>query len=62
MDHYGGLFVLNWIFFKISSRDVTNDTLFLADLAREGKVIGFDIQKEAIERTKKLLDKNSIKN
>ena len=39
-----------------------NDTLFLADLAREGKVIGFDIQKEAIERTKKLLDKNSIKN
>ena len=39
-----------------------NDTLFLADLAREGKVIGFDIQKEAIERTKQLLDKNSIKN
>ena len=38
-----------------------NDTLFLAELVGEhGRVIGFDIQQEAIEITKELLKKNHM--
>ena len=39
-----------------------NDTLFLAKLVPNGKIFGFDIQKDAIDRTKKLLDDNHINN
>lgn len=39
------------------------DTLFLSDLVgKAGKVLAFDIQKQAIQNTKKLLDKNSSTN
>lgn len=39
-----------------------NDTLFLANTVNKGFIYGFDIQKEAINNTKKLLDKNNIVN
>ncbi|MDD2490484.1 MAG: class I SAM-dependent methyltransferase [Bacilli bacterium] len=39
-----------------------NDTMFLTNLVTNGHVYGFDIQKEAIIRTKKLLNNNKIKN
>ncbi len=39
-----------------------NDTLFLANLVPYGKVFAFDIQKEAIHNTKKLLNKNNVNN
>ena len=39
-----------------------NDTLFLANLVKKGFVYGFDIQKKAINNTKKLLDSNNITN
>ncbi|MDD2469916.1 MAG: class I SAM-dependent methyltransferase [Bacilli bacterium] len=39
-----------------------NDTLFLCDLVDKGHVYGFDIQAEAITRTKKLLDDNNKQN
>ncbi|MBQ7141118.1 MAG: TIGR01212 family radical SAM protein [Bacilli bacterium] len=38
------------------------DTLFLSNIVKTGKIFGFDIQKEAIENTKKLLDENNITN
>lgn len=39
------------------------DTLFLAKLVGEsGKVHAFDVQKDAVESTKKLLEENEIKN
>jgi SAM-dependent methyltransferase len=39
-----------------------NDTLFLAQLVGDsGHVYGFDIQKEAIENTDKLLSKNNVR-
>lgn len=37
-----------------------NDTLMLARLAK--KVFAFDVQKQAIDNTKKLLEKNNVKN
>ena len=38
-----------------------NDTLFLASLVKKGQVIGYDIQKEAIDKTKKLVkDFNNV--
>ena len=37
-----------------------NDTLMLARLAK--KVFAFDVQKKAIDNTKKLLEKNNVKN
>lgn len=40
-----------------------NDTLFLANLVGDsGKVLAMDIQKEALDSTKILLDNNAIKN
>ena len=39
-----------------------NDTLFLSNIVKNGFVYGFDIQKGAINNTKKLLDKNNITN
>ena len=39
-----------------------NDTLFLSKIVNKGFVYGFDIQKDAINNTKKLLDKNNIIN
>ena len=39
-----------------------NDTLFLAKLVPNGKIFGFDIQKDAIKKTKELLDQNNITN
>lgn len=39
-----------------------NDTLFLANLVKDGYVYGFDIQKIAISNTKKLLDDNNVTN
>lgn len=39
-----------------------NDTLFLSKLVPNGKVIGFDIQQEAIINTTKLLKSNNITN
>ena len=38
------------------------DTLFLSNIVKNGKIFGFDIQKEALENTKKLLDENNIIN
>ncbi len=39
-----------------------NDTLFLATLSENCRVIGFDIQQSAIKNTHALLDKHNIKN
>lgn len=39
-----------------------NDTLFLSNLVTKGKIFGFDIQVDAINKTKALLDKNKINN
>ena len=39
-----------------------NDTLFLSKIVNKGFVFGFDIQKIAINNTKKLLDENKIIN
>jgi len=39
-----------------------NDTLYLGQTVTQGKVFGFDIQEEAINKTKQLLDDNSINN
>ena len=39
-----------------------NDTLFLSNIVNKGFVYGFDIQKDAINNTKKLLDDNNITN
>ena len=39
-----------------------NDTLFISNIVKNGFVYGLDIQKEAINNTKKLLDKNNITN
>lgn len=36
-----------------------NDTLYLSKVVESGKVFGFDIQKEALVNTKKLLDDNN---
>jgi len=38
------------------------DTLFLCELCSKGKVLGFDIQKEAIKSTKNLLMEHNINN
>ena len=38
------------------------DTLFLSQIAPEGKVYSFDIQEAALEQTKALLDENSVTN
>ncbi|MBQ9024635.1 MAG: TIGR01212 family radical SAM protein [Bacilli bacterium] len=39
-----------------------NDTLFLSNILTKGFVYGFDIQKQAINNTKELLNKNNITN
>lgn len=39
-----------------------NDTLYLSKVVENGKVFGFDIQKEAINNTKNLLDNNNCHN
>lgn len=39
-----------------------HDTLYLANIVKNGYVFGFDIQEKAIENTSKLLDDNNIKN
>ena len=39
-----------------------NDILNLSKYVKEGKLFGFDIQKQAINNTKKLLDSNNVKN
>lgn len=55
---------------KISSKDVVvdatlgngNDTLFLSDIVKCGKVYAFDIQKVAIDNFNIILEKNNISN
>ncbi|MGE5422030.1 MAG: class I SAM-dependent methyltransferase [Ignavibacteriales bacterium] len=37
-----------------------HDTVFLAGLVREGKVLSFDIAEEAIEKTERLIAKNQL--
>lgn len=39
-----------------------NDTLYLCNIVKNGKVFGFDIQSNAIKNTKTLLDKNNCNN
>lgn len=39
-----------------------HDTLFLSSLVPEGKVYAFDIQKSALESTRKLLEENKVSN
>lgn len=40
-----------------------NDTIFLSQIVKEtGVVFGFDIQQQAIENTRKILNENNIKN
>ncbi len=55
---------------NIKSKDIVidatigngNDTLYLANLVSKGHVYGFDIQKEAIKNTEKLLNNNNKQN
>ncbi len=39
-----------------------NDTLFLAGIVSKGHVYGFDIQKQAVDNTRKLLDDHNVNN
>lgn len=39
-----------------------NDTLYIANIATKGHIFGFDIQKQAIDNTKKLLEEKTFNN